>query len=255
MRQKDDPKIKALEWYLQFLSNDVDQMNELDLEKLVVEARFYFVNPAKGVLAFSSARHLPSTIASLRERGKDTKDLEAGAKVPDIDKVNYYVPIFWQGRFPAAYPWRDNLKLVQAELRSFLEGMMKKAGNFIPVAKGDILFARIDGRFKVIYDIQEPAFEEIEDVSKLVEMAKLSFMFALNNIPDEGSIKKCRDCGKWFLHLSKKPKYYCNFRCTSRAASRKRREQDPEKYREEQREIMRRRYRERKAKERGVPVN
>ena len=147
------------------------------------------------------------------------------------------------------------MKLVQAELKSFLEGGMKEASTLIPVGKKVISFGRIDGRFQVIYSIQEPSFEDIEDVSKLVGMAKLSFMFALDKIPDEGSIKTCPECGKLFLHLSKKPKYYYNFRCTSKAASRKRREEDPEKYRKAQREIMRRKYRERKAKERGVSVN
>ncbi|MBM4334049.1 MAG: hypothetical protein FJ117_23010 [Deltaproteobacteria bacterium] len=88
---------------------------------------------------------------------------------------------------------------------------------------------------------------------RLVRIRRLQL--ALDNTPDEGSVKECRECGNFFLHLSKKPKYYCNFRCTSKAASRKRREQNSEKYREDQREIMRRKYREIKAKERGVPVN
>ena len=255
MKQRDDPKIKALEWYLQFLSSDLDEMSELDFGKLVVEAKFYFMTPTKGFSAFISAKSLPSAIALLRERGIDTKDLEHSAKLQDIGRVNYYVPTYWQGPFPGAYAWRHNLKLVQGELRSFLEDRIKASANFIPIGKANILFGRVEGRFKVIYDVNEPSFADINDVSKLVEMVKLSFIFALDNIPDEGSIKTCRECGKLFLHLSKKPKYFCNFRCTSRAASRKRRQDDPEKYREVQREIMRRKYRERRAKEGVVPVH
>jgi hypothetical protein len=63
---------------------------------------------------------------------------------------------------------------------------------------------------------------------------------------------KDEDCGKYFLHLSKKARYYCTPKCTSRDLSKKRREADPEAYRKKQREIMRKKYREKKAKELGM---
>jgi hypothetical protein len=204
-----------------------------------------------------AARIPPSAIASLKKMGKDTKDLEAHAKVQGIEKANYYWPIYSQGIIPPDYHWRENLRLVQAELRGFLKEWTEteSAGLFLkPYGKAKIYFGRDEGKFKLIYDPDEPSFTGTTDPSKLAEKARLSLIFALDGIPDEGAIKTCRECRKYFLHLSKKPKFFCDYKCTVKFTSRRRREKDPEGYRASQREIMRKQYRKEQAKKRGVPV-
>lgn len=263
MKKKDDPKIKALEWYLKFLSEDLENMNELDFGKLVVEAQFYFMNPVKGLLAYyilAESLPPPMPTTTLKKIGKRTKDLEANAKVQGIERVDTHVPTLWDTAGPRNYPlygrnypWRQNLKVVQAKIRNFMKEI-NEGTDFKSYAKADVLFGRGSGKFKVIYDPVEPSFADATDPSKLVEEARVSLIFALDGIPDEGAIKTCRECGRYFLHLSKKPKFFCDYKCTVKFTSRKRREKDPEGYRAAQREIMRKKYREEKAKKLGRTV-
>jgi hypothetical protein len=94
---------------------------------------------------------------------------------------------------------------------------------------------------------------QIPKLEEWVELAKRTFYISANALP-QNAIAPCKECGKYFLHLSKKVKYFCSPRCASRNLSRERREKDPEGYRAKQREIMRRKYREQKAKELGRPA-
>lgn len=89
---------------------------------------------------------------------------------------------------------------------------------------------------------------QVPKLEEWVELAKLTFYISANGLP-QYAIAPCKECGKYFLHLSKKVKYFCSPRCASRNLSRKRRERDPEGYRAKQREIMRRKYREQKSKD------
>jgi hypothetical protein len=266
MKIKDDPKIKALEWHLKFLSEDLENMNELDFRKLVVDAEFYFMNPMKGLLAYyilAESMPPPMPTTTLKKIGKKTKDLEANAAVQVMERVDSHGPTLWDPWGPRNYPshaglgrnypWRENLRVVQAKIRNFMKEI-SEGTDFKSYAKADVLFGRGSGKFKVIYDPVEPSFADATDPSKLVEEARLSLIFALDGIPDEGAIKTCRECGRYFLHLSKKPKFFCDYKCTVKFTSRKRREKDPDGYRAAQREIMRKKYRERQAEKRGVPV-
>ncbi|MFC1890497.1 hypothetical protein ACFL4G_12160, partial [Thermodesulfobacteriota bacterium] len=96
-----------------------------------------------------------------------------------------------------------------------------------------------------------------KDVNEFInKMGEISVFFALDRIPME-AIKTCQECGRYFLHLTKKPKYYCNPKCTSRAMGRKRKEDKEKygKYLEQQKRIMKKKYREKKAKEQGKSVD
>ena len=59
----------------------------------------------------------------------------------------------------------------------------------------------------------------------------LRFCQSLEGIPI-GAFRTCPECGKLFLHLSKKKKIFCNNKCAARSASKARREHikktDPE---------------------------
>lgn len=73
-------------------------------------------------------------------------------------------------------------------------------------------------------------------------------------------IKKCEECGKHFIHISKKVKKYCSPKCSYKHLSRKRREElkkHPRKYKafkKSQREKMKRIYEQKKKVEFGPNV-
>lgn len=62
------------------------------------------------------------------------------------------------------------------------------------------------------------------------------FLMALYSFP-LGSIRACNECGKFFVHVSKKKKMFCSSNCAVRKANRDRRKRikdsEPEKYKKE----------------------
>ena len=235
-RPTEEKRRRVLAWFLDFLNEDFDRLSIVDFEKRKVEARYYFMNPGP---------FLPYGI-----HGVDMMSRNHG-KGSDIF-----------GEFPEDYPWGERLRDIQRDLKELVEDVLHK-----PIFRYESLGAGRGGRRK----IWEPPIWKIADVglylfrgstaevfynaggdySKMGVHAKVNFVHAMNGISPE-TIKQCQECGKYFLHLSAKAKYYCNPMCTTKALSRKRRETDPEGYRAKQREIMRRVYRERQAKKLGV---
>jgi len=94
--------------------------------------------------------------------------------------------------------------------------------------------------------------QEVSEPERSKILAKVGFSVSLDRIPLE-AIKVCKQCGRYFVHVSKKVRDFCTSKCTSRAMSKRRRDADPEGYRATQREIMRKKYQVLKAKQRGVP--
>lgn len=60
------------------------------------------------------------------------------------------------------------------------------------------------------------------------------------------AIRQCKECGRYFVHLSKRERDYCCNKCASRAGARKRRREDPEGYKAKMRGYMKRKYREKR---------
>jgi hypothetical protein len=230
MRKSDDPKIQAAKWFLEFLSDDLDRLSDLDWGKRIVEAGHYFIRPKFWVVgdAFKKPMWYPKGILD-------------GAKTA-VDSRSLF--------FPST--WRDDLKHIQPELKSQLGKIL--SGDMINLTEVSLLWTIIDGKIALGYRPPEKLFSDPFDLSNLTELALISFAHALERIPP-GAIRTCQECGRYFLHLSKKPRYFCSPRCTSRAMAKRAREKDLDKYRAKQRRVMKKRYREQKAQEQGVPVN
>ena len=147
-----------------------------------------------------------------------------------------------------------DLSVVQNALRALVEEILKQ--QIIPLPKFDRrLFKGNDG-FEIqsypppkLSGANDPNFDTLTNtVAILIE--RLS--------PD--CIKKCEECGKHFIHVSKKVKKYCSSKCSFKHLSRKRREElkkHPRKYNaflKSQRGKMRKIYEEKKKGEVGPNV-
>lgn len=225
MRTKEDPKIQAVEWFLRLISEDLSRLSELNLEKLVIEAKHYLLKPVSS---------LPFPFH------------EDFTKSTWIDKESLDQPIEIIG-FPEDYPWRDILEYIQTELRKLLEERINDPNFCTKICTADVYFGDNKGDLKISYSFTDLIIGTLYKKEVLTQRLKIIFCYALDGIPTE-AIRKCLECEKYFLHLSRKEKYYCSPQCTSRSLSRKNRDADRPGYNAKQREIMRKKYRERLAK-------
>lgn len=239
--------IKAVEWILEFLADDLDNISDLDFSKCVLDAQYYFVD--QWAVQWLSPPESASSRSDQVRRKTYKKEL------PTEKTFGVIGP----SRYPDNYPWRETLKEVQANLRTIAKELSEdqpgRQGIIKEVGKVSLVFDRgPEGmfiRFNPISSILD--FHQIPKREELVQLAERTFYISANGLPPN-AIRPCKECGKYFLHLSEKVKYFCSPRCASRNLSRERREKDPEGYRAKQREIMRRKYQERRAKESGHPV-
>jgi hypothetical protein len=240
MRGKEDAKIVTLRWYLDFIQDDLDAMSDLEFSKRVLEVQHYF-----------------QSIPMLTLIG-DNPVVYVGW--PDRGRLSQPVPL-WPG---LNYPWKENLKFVQKELKGFLTGLMKPFGPFSEILEGNVIVSIIptsDGAMNlgfIFTDFTPGVSKEFFTPQKLAQMAKLSFSASIAGVPLNGvgkGVRICEECGRYFLHLSERERKFCSPRCTTKVTSRRRRTSDPDAYRAYQREIMKRKYRKKRAKERGVSPN
>ena len=229
MKRIDAPQIKALQWYLDFLSDDFEKMSDLEFSKRVIEAQHYFTE------------HIPSSSAAMPGKGESISP-----RFPSVDRLKVGMETMW----PFTYDWKTNLKIIQRDLNDFLQDVMAHVDVITGIAKVDLTVSvDYDNTIRLGYlhwysqDVSEPERSRI--------LAKVGFSVSLDRIPLE-AIRVCKQCGRYFVHVSRKARDYCTSKCTSRAMSKRRRDADPEKYRAAQREIMRKKYRVLKAKQRGV---
>ncbi|MBI5376329.1 MAG: hypothetical protein HZA77_12920 [Candidatus Schekmanbacteria bacterium] len=229
MNYKKNYKIDLLKWHLDFISKDLDQMDDLELSILILEARYYLRQPDHKYKLNSNF-----TPTHNIERNKKNK------KQPKYDG-DTAIPTDFSMKWNDEAIWKRNIKNIQAELKDFFISIINPERVYLlrTFATADLNLSKDDGSFIITYSVSEP--KEKDEVLSFVEFAKISLCHSLNGILCE-AIKTCKECGKYFYHISKKPKFYCNQKCTSRALSRKRREADPEGYRKIQREIMRKKY-------------
>jgi len=228
MKRNNLPQVKALKWHLEFLSDNLAALSDLDFDRRVVEARHYFTT---AVLVLPLDDPLWQPIESY------WYDLHAEFKGVESPKG-----IDW---------WKRVLTKIQADLRKLLKRAQSE-GSPIPIGNAQQVIGMSAGRFFTKYHLPY-AYDDLFTLGRMKRLARMSFANSLHGI-DLEAINICKDetCGRFFLHLSEKPKFYCSSKCTTRDLSRKRREADPEAYRKKQREIMRKKYREKKAKKLGV---
>jgi hypothetical protein len=231
MKRIDAPQIKALQWYLDFLSDDFERMSNLEFSKRVIEAQHYFTD------------HIPSLSSAMPGKGESISP-----RFPSGDSLTHDRSAMW----PITYDWRANLKTIQIELKEVLQEIMAHPDVTIGIARVDLVAGQdYDGNIRLRYFHWYP--QEVSEPERSRILAKVGFSVSLDRIPLE-AIRVCKQCGRYFVHVSKKVRDFCTSKCTSRAMSKRRRDADPEKYRAVQREIMRKKYRVLKARQTGVPV-
>lgn len=98
---------------------------------------------------------------------------------------------------------------------------------------------RIEATFNLPSDLETIGDRIINTIYKAgshQDTLLIHFIQALNGI-SIGAIRKCPECGNWFLHVSKRVKRFCSNKCAAKKVSRERRErikkEDIEAYNQE----------------------
>jgi hypothetical protein len=204
MKRRDDPKIQAVTWFFGFIADDLDHMSVHDFNRLFLDAMFYYMKPP---LRYQSQENL-----NLPTKPRDSRM----GGILNADEV---------------VEWKTKFKEVQANLKNFLEGILKCEDRLNHVSQVSILCGVQDGKIRTATSLAYPEpFTEDQrwSSSRLTKLAQIRLSEFLDEISLD-DIGACPECGKYFLRLSKKPKFYCDSKCTSRAMSRKRRESSKKK--------------------------
>jgi len=198
---QDLPQVKALRWYMDFLSDEFDSMTDLDLKKRSLDVKEYIIKNAYFTpypfLKYEKIDDIDDTLRRKLERIESPEG-------PQLRKV---------------------LIKVQDELRGLLEEIMNPARDVIEVESVERRIASTGTTFVTGHAPPEIDPNDCFNIDVLRRLARISFTDALSGMP-ANAIRKCEHekCGNYFLHLSEKPKYYCSPKCTSRALARERRE-------------------------------
>lgn len=217
MRMSDNPKIKGLIWFLDFLNDDLDNISDLDLSKRVLEVQHYcmtawFHNDHSFIRPEQKIWNLP------------------------VDRDS----------------WITKLHSLQADLRELVNEIVQYQSweyAVINVGKTDLRLIINSDSITLGFSPSDPV-SVFQNEEYLKNAARVSLFFLIDGLP-KGSIKSCKECGRYFLHLSKKSRYFCSSKCGSRYANRERRQADPTAYKEKQKKLMWKRYPETVAKKQG----
>jgi hypothetical protein len=197
---QDLPQVKALNWYMDFLADDLENLSRYELDKRVVGVRNYIINYAH----FTPYPFFP--------------------KWPEIDTIDYSLHEEFNGiASPEGFDWKQALLRIQSELRNLLEAIMNPASGVVKVEEVQRQIVSHGGTFIVGHPIPGIDYNDCFDLDVLPRLARISFTDALAGMPSN-AIRKCEKCENYFLHLSDKPKYFCSPKCTSRALAQERRD-------------------------------
>jgi hypothetical protein len=204
-------RVEALQWFVDFVNMDLDQLKRGDKEKLFVEA--------EECLFVTWDWHLwRVTNEDLLDVLK--KELAWVNKTPPKDTAEYW----------------GLLKKLQQELKGLFDLIEAEVANRrIWIGK---MLLNLE-RNRAFYLGFAPLAGTHE------EYIKAMFFWCLDGLPGH-VIRKCPGCEKYFLNTSFRKKMFCSSTCMSRVNAAKRRDVDREAYRKYQRELMRDRYREKK---------
>lgn len=153
---------------------------------------------------------------------------------------------------------RVELPIIQDALKTFVEEHILKLPGSCSILRLPNFERQLtaDDTFKINY-VQ--VFEASDSNAPNLDLLKNDFADLIDGLPPD-CIKKCGECGKLFVHISKKVKIYCSPKCSFKYLSRKRREElkkHPRKYKaflKTQKEKMRKIYEEKKKVEFGPNV-
>ena len=194
-------QIKALRWYMDFLSYDFESMTDLDLKKSALDVKQYIIK---------NAYFKPFSFLKYEESDPIGDELHA-----ELERIES----------PEASQLRKVLIIVQAELRGLLEAIINPAREVIEVEPVERRIASTGTTFVIGHPPPKIDPNDSFNTDTLPRLARISFTDALGGMP-ANSINMCEheNCGNYFFHLSEKNKFYCSPKCTSRALAQERRE-------------------------------
>ncbi len=148
------------------------------------------------------------------------------------EPVNVPVPDEVHQDFRTAGQARKALQTLQATLAEFLDTVLSGAPVEVGMYAVSLQFRKMlkpneshCASFEM--PVQVPGKGSGSKVKRVwIPAAKWSLASALRDLPADlphNAIDRCQECGNLFLRLSRKPKVFCNAKCTSIALSRKRR--------------------------------
>jgi hypothetical protein len=117
------------------------------------------------------------------------------------------------------WPPRKGLSRIQTDLRKFFDSLLEQQRSGFPIrlpSKSKELVITPDGKYQIEYPI-------LVSIKHIVDTAPLISEFGdlLAGLPKD-TIRKCPECGKFFVHISLKPKIYHSTKCANAAIYRKR---------------------------------
>jgi hypothetical protein len=232
--------VSSLEWFLDFLNLKIGNLSHGDRLKWITET-LYMIELGRPYLELDQYHLIPkNTFLNEIQEWDRTDRLEKCQKALDdfwfdfMSCVEDYITKRedWISGKYFGFEWSFAELDFLASLRVLLPigiGVERK-----PDSKD-----KKDKKF--LYRINRNAFSQgrfhIALTSHNAEVSLLlAFCQNLEDIPFE-SLRKCPECRKWFLHLSKKEKVFCSNKCAARKGSRQRRQQvkkdDPKTYKEQ----------------------
>jgi hypothetical protein len=227
-------------WFIDFINLKIDETSDSEKLKWISDAIYMleFGRPSVSVRAYPIKEkiHSPKKIAQWERDGKlekcqmKLKDFFETIK-NSIDKTiaakKEWMP---QKKFRFGHnfaSFETNIKVtVQAIVSAGVKWKIVNEGK-----KNEEVFHRIDGE-ELVKKRLHVSYYSINDEESLL----MRFCQVLEGIPIE-SLRRCPECGNWFLHLSKREKVFCSHTCASRQDSRRRRQKirkdDPKTYKEQ----------------------
>jgi len=241
---KSDPNIETLRWMIDFLNDDLEGMTAREIKRRAKETRHFLCEQ------WPDFPFITTTIQTVK--GK-------------TERVKFRGMHTWYPTWPDEYPWKEALQGLQAHMKMIMDRYVLFEGAYLDISalKPDgtpYPTQRKHGRGDGFFPVQTSVIiykgplgishaytlpdmvnydHRVESLDKLAEMI---FYVLLNGLPND-CIKKCKECGRYFLQLSRKVKVFCSQQCASRFLARDYRAKHPEEYRTKQREIMKKRYR------------
>ena len=202
MRKTQDlPQVKALRWYMDFLSYDFESMTDLDLKKRALEVKDYIIKYAY-FTPFPFLKH-------------EESDPIDDKLLTELERIES----------PEGLQLKETLIKVQAELRDLLEEIMNPASIVIEVEPVQRRIASTGTTFVTGHPPPKIDPNDCFNIDVLPRLARISFTTALHGMP-ANSINMCEyeKCENYFFRWSEKDKFYCSPKCTSRALAQERRD-------------------------------
>lgn len=224
--------IKYVKWVIDFIQTDISELSFGEWAKLEAEITVYTVSIISG--------GQKNNYSGPPRIGIDNM-VETQRKATEKYKEEGYSEL-WKLR--TGLLTDDNLEEIRKELKDFFDLIIinrKFSVRSRKTKRGTTQFwpdpsppirVNVNSSFTLLLQnnyksTKQPDFvfsihDEIQN-GDATESLKFKFLVSLEGI-SFNAFNKCRECNKWFLHVTKKIKIYCSNKCASRHIVRKKRE-------------------------------